>query len=164
MSRKICRRTALRNAAIVRWGDEQRKLDILAELRRSRDQVMKAVETQGLNKSKMHVLAAPTRLRRQICCHPSLVGSDTASGTFETLFELLDPLIADGAESPGLFTIRPDVATPRKGNALYATSIRMCSSRVTKDRQEVVNAFQADAMAGVFLLSQARCGNRTKSY
>ena len=75
-------------------GDEQRKL-YLAELRRSRDQVMKAVETQGLNKSKMHVLAALTRLR-QVCCHPSLVGSDTASGKTETLFELLDPLIADG--------------------------------------------------------------------
>ncbi|HUZ06659.1 MAG TPA: SNF2-related protein, partial [Candidatus Paceibacterota bacterium] len=75
-------------------GDEQRKL-YLAELRRSRDQVMKAVETQGLNKSKMHVLAALTRLR-QVCCHPSLVGSDTASGKTDTLFELLDPLIADG--------------------------------------------------------------------
>src|SRR4029077_17313851 len=47
-------------------GEDQRKL-YLAELRRSRDQVMKAVETQGLNKSKMHVLAALTRLR-QVCC------------------------------------------------------------------------------------------------
>ena len=75
-------------------GDEQRKL-YLAELRRSRDQVMQAVAEQGLNKSKMHVLAALTRLR-QICCHPSLVGSDTASGKTETLFELLDPLVADG--------------------------------------------------------------------
>ena len=75
-------------------GDEQRKL-YLAELRRSRDQVMKVVETQGINKSKMHVLAALTRLR-QICCHPSLVGSDTASGKTDTLFELLDPLVADG--------------------------------------------------------------------
>src|SRR5664279_4413631 len=75
-------------------GDEQRKL-YLAELRRSRDQVMKVVETQGINKSKMHVLAALTRLR-QICCHPSLVGSDTASGKTETLFELLDTLVADG--------------------------------------------------------------------
>ncbi|MGA2854102.1 MAG: DEAD/DEAH box helicase, partial [Verrucomicrobiota bacterium] len=65
-------------------GDEQRKL-YLAELRRSRDQVMKVVETQGINKSKMHVLAALTRLR-QICCHPSLVGSDTASGKTDTLF------------------------------------------------------------------------------
>ena len=33
---------------------------------------------------------------RQVCCHPALVGSNTASGKTETLFELLDPLIADG--------------------------------------------------------------------
>ena len=75
-------------------GDEQRKL-YLAELRRSRDQIMHAVAEQGLNKSKMHVLAALTRLR-QICCHPQLVGSDTASGKTETLFELLDPLVSEG--------------------------------------------------------------------
>ena len=75
-------------------GDEQRKL-YLAELRRSRDQIMQTVAEQGLNKSKMHVLAALTRLR-QICCHPRLVGSDTASGKTETLFELLDPLVAEG--------------------------------------------------------------------
>ena len=93
-------------------GDEQRKL-YLAELRRSRDQVMKAVETQGLNKSKMHVLAALTRLR-QVCCHPSLVGSDTASGKTETLFEFARPAHRGRPESPGLFTIRPNVAAARK--------------------------------------------------
>ena len=40
-------------------GEEQRKL-YLAELRRSRDQVMQAVAKEGLNKSKMPVLAALT--------------------------------------------------------------------------------------------------------
>ena len=52
--------------------DAQRKL-YLAELRRSRDQVMKTMQEKGVAKSKMHVLAALTRLR-QICCHPRLVG------------------------------------------------------------------------------------------
>ncbi|HLP75287.1 MAG TPA: DEAD/DEAH box helicase, partial [Candidatus Paceibacterota bacterium] len=75
-------------------GDEQRKL-YLAELRRSRDQVMQAVAEKGINKSKMHVLAALTRLR-QICCHPRLVGNDSISGKTETLFELLDSLVAEG--------------------------------------------------------------------
>src|SRR5207247_10625029 len=75
-------------------GDEQRKL-YLAELRRSREQVMQTVAEKGLNKSKIHVLAALTRLR-QICCHPHLVGSDSPSGTTETLFELLEPLLAEG--------------------------------------------------------------------
>ncbi len=59
-------------------GDEQRKL-YLAELRRSREQIMKTVAEKGLNKSKMHVLAALTRLR-QICCHPKLVGNDRRVG------------------------------------------------------------------------------------
>ena len=75
-------------------GEEQRKL-YLAELRRSRDQVMKTVAEKGLNKSKIHVLAALTRLR-QICCHPRLVGNDSASGKTEILFELLDSLMAEG--------------------------------------------------------------------
>src|SRR5207237_3853035 len=75
-------------------GDEQRKL-YLAELRRSRELVMKTVEEKGINKSKKHVLAALTRLR-QICCHPKLVGNDSPSGKTETLFELLDSLVAEG--------------------------------------------------------------------
>ncbi len=106
-------------------GDEQRKL-YLAELRRSRDQVMKAVETQGLNKSKMHVLAALTRLR-QICCHPSLVGSDTASGKTDTLFELLDPLVADGQKVLVFSQFVQMLQHPRKANATPATSTRTSS-------------------------------------
>src|SRR6185503_8068575 len=75
-------------------GEAQRKL-YLAELRRSREQVLNAVAEKGLNKSKLHVLAALTRLR-QICCHPMLVGNDSASGKTETLFELLEPLLLEG--------------------------------------------------------------------
>ena len=59
--------------------EEQRKL-YLAELKRSREQVMKAVKQKGVAKSKMHVLAALTRLR-QICCHPGL--SDTGEALFQ---------------------------------------------------------------------------------
>src|SRR5439155_25034100 len=64
-------------------GDEQRKL-YLAELRRSREHVLRTVLEKGLTQSKIHVLAALTRLR-QICCHPKLVGSDALSGKTETL-------------------------------------------------------------------------------
>src|SRR2546430_7289529 len=58
---------------------------------------MQAVAEKGINKSKMHVLAALTRLR-QICCHPKLVGNDSISGKTETLFELLDSLMARSEE------------------------------------------------------------------
>ncbi len=136
-------------------GDEQRKL-YLAELRRSRDQVMKAVETQGLNKSKMHVLAALTRVR-QVCCHPALVGSDTASGKTETLFELLDPLIADGQKVLVFSQFVQMLQLLEKECAVRNIRTHILTGQ-TKDRQEVVNAFQADGKAGVFLLSLRAAG------
>ncbi len=136
-------------------GDEQRKL-YLAELRRSRDQVMKAVEQQGLNKSKMHVLAALTRLR-QVCCHPSLVGSDTASGKTETLFELLDPLIADG-QKVLVFSQFVQMLHLLERECLARQIKTHILTGQTKDRQQVVNAFQSDTSAGVFLLSLRAAG------
>ncbi len=135
--------------------DEQRKL-YLAELRRSREEVMKTVAEKGLHKSQMHVLAALTRLR-QICCHPKLVGNDSPSGKTETLFELLDPLVAEGQKV-----------------LVFSQFVRMlllleaeCAQRQfkthlltgqTKERQEVVNAFQEDPEPAVFLLSLRAAG------
>jgi superfamily II DNA or RNA helicase len=136
-------------------GDEQRKL-YLAELRRSRDQVMQAVATQGLNKSKMHVLAALTRLR-QICCHPKLVGNDSLSGKTETLFELLDSLVAEGqkvlvfSQFVQMLELLEKECRTRNINTHILTG-------QTKDRQEVVNAFQNDTNPGVFLLSLRAAG------
>jgi superfamily II DNA or RNA helicase len=136
-------------------GDEQRKL-YLAELRRSRDQIMQAVAEQGLNKSKMHVLAALTRLR-QICCHPQLVGSDTASGKTETLFELLDPLVSEGEKVLvfSQFVQMLHLLEKECGERQIKTHIL---TGQTKDRQQVVNAFQSDTSAGVFLLSLRAAG------
>ncbi|HAO80500.1 MAG TPA: serine/threonine protein phosphatase [Verrucomicrobia subdivision 3 bacterium] len=136
-------------------GDEQRKL-YLAELRRSRDQIQQAVAEQGLNKSKMHVLAALTRLR-QVCCHPSLVGSDTASGKTETLFELLDTLVADGQKVLVFSQFVQMLQILEK--ECHARNIRthMLTGQ-TKDRQQVVNDFQQETGACVFLLSLRAAG------
>ncbi len=136
-------------------SDEQRKL-YLAELRRSREQIMQAVAEQGLNKSKMHVLAALTRLR-QVCCHPQLVGNDTPSGKTETLFELLEPLLAEGqkvlvfSQFVQMLHILEKECRARQINTHILTG-------QTKDRQAVVNAFQDDATPGVFLLSLRAAG------
>ena len=136
-------------------GDEQRKL-YLAELRRSRDQVMKAVETQGLNKSKMHVLAALTRLR-QVCCHPSLVGSDTASGKTETLFELLDSLVADG-QKVLVFSQFVQMLHLLEKECVTRNIRTHILTGQTKDRQQVVADFQKETGACVFLLSLRAAG------
>jgi thymidine kinase len=136
-------------------GDEQRKL-YLAELRRSRDQVMQVVAEKGINKSKIHVLAALTRLR-QICCHPKLVGNDSVSGKTETLFELLDPLLEEGQKVLvfSQFVQMLELLQKECGERQIRTHIL---TGQTKDRQEVVNAFQNDSNAGVFLLSLRAAG------
>jgi SNF2-related domain/Helicase conserved C-terminal domain len=136
-------------------GDEQRKL-YLAELRRSREQVMKTVAEKGLNKSKIHVLAALTRLR-QICCHPRLVGNDSVSGKTETLFELLDSLVAEGqkvllfSQFVQMLKLLEEECHQRQFSTHILTG-------QTKDRQEVVSAFQNDPNPAVFLLSLRAAG------
>jgi len=136
-------------------GEGQRKL-YLAELRRSRELVMKTVAEKGLNKSKIHVLAALTRLR-QICCHPKLVGSDALSGKTETLFELLDSLLAEGQKALlfSQFVQMLDLLEQECRSRQIRTHLL---TGQTKDRQEVVSAFQADPNASVFLLSLRAAG------
>jgi hypothetical protein len=136
-------------------GDEQRKL-YLAELRRSREQITQAVAEQGLNKSKMHVLAALTRLR-QICCHPQLVGSDTASGKTETLFELLDPLVSEGQKVLVFSQFVQMLHLLEKECQTRQIKTHILTGQ-TKDRQQVVSAFQGDTGPGVFLLSLRAAG------
>jgi SNF2 family DNA or RNA helicase len=136
-------------------GDTQRKL-YLAELRRSREQVMQTVAEKGLNKSKIHVLAALTRLR-QICCHPHLVSSDSPSGKTETLFELLEPLLAQG-QKVLLFSQFVQMLKLLEAEC----NLRQIPTHVltgeTKDRQSVVQKFQDDPSAAVFLLSLRAAG------
>ncbi len=136
-------------------GEPQRKL-YLAELRRSREQVQQVIQQKGLAKSKIHVLAALTRLR-QICCHPSLVGNDSASGKTDTLFELLEPLIAEGQKVLvfSQFVQMLKLIETECRQRQYPTYIL---TGETKDRQEIVQAFQNDPNAAVFLLSLRAAG------
>ncbi|HZV34851.1 MAG TPA: DEAD/DEAH box helicase, partial [Verrucomicrobiae bacterium] len=136
-------------------GDDQRKL-YLAELRRSREQVMQTVAEKGLNQSKIHVLAALTRLR-QICCHPQLVGNDAVSGKTETLFELLDPLVTDG-QKVLVFSQFVQVLKLLETECQKRGVRTHLLTGQTKQRQEVVSAFQNDPNPAVFLLSLRAAG------
>jgi len=136
-------------------GDEQRKL-YLAELRRSREKVMQTVAEKGVAKSKIHVLAALTRLR-QICCHPDLVGNDSASGKTETLFELLEPLLAEGQKVLVFSQFVQMLQLLEKECRQRQIPTHILTGE-TKDRQEVVNGFQNDSNAAVFLLSLRAAG------
>ena len=136
-------------------GEEQRKL-YLAELRRSRDLVMKTVEEKGINQSKIHVLAALTRLR-QICCHPKLVGNDSASGKTETLFELLDSLVAEGQKVLVFSQFVQMLQLLEAECRQHQINTHILTGQ-TKDRQQVVSNFQNDPSAAVFLLSLRAAG------
>jgi hypothetical protein len=136
-------------------GEAQRKL-YLAELRRSREQVLQTVAERGIKGSTIHVLAALTRLR-QICCHPHLVGDDDASGKTETLFELLEPLRAENQK----------VLLFSQFVQMLRILERECAARQipthiltgeTKDRQAVTQAFHDDTRGAVFLLSLRAAG------
>jgi hypothetical protein len=136
-------------------GEDQRKL-YLAELRRSREQVFQTVAERGLSQSKIHVLAALTRLR-QICCHPQLVGNDAASGKTETLFELLDPLLTHG-QKVLVFSQFVQVLKLLEQECQQRQIRTHLLTGQTKQRQDVVNAFQSDPNAAVFLLSLRAAG------
>ena len=136
-------------------GEAQRKL-YLAELRRSREQVHKAVNDKGLANSKIHVLAALTRLR-QICCHPQLVGNDSPSGKTETLFELLEPLLAEG-QKVLLFSQFVRMLKLLETECMQREIPTHILSGETKNRHEVVQTFQNDPKASVFLLSLRAAG------
>jgi hypothetical protein len=136
-------------------GEAQRKL-YLSELRRSRDQIMNTVAEKGLAQSKIHVLAALTRLR-QICCHPQLVGSDAISGKTETLFELLEPLLAEG-QKVLVFSQFVQMLNLLEQECKARHIPTHMLTGATKQRQDVVQDFQADSQAGVFLLSLRAAG------
>jgi superfamily II DNA or RNA helicase len=136
-------------------GEAQRKL-YLAELRRSREQLMATVAERGLNRSTMHVLAALTRLR-QICCHPQLVGNDAASGKTETLFELLEPLLAENQKVLVFSQFVQMLRILEKDCAARQIPTRILTGQ-TKDRQEVMQAFQNETAGTVFLLSLRAAG------
>jgi superfamily II DNA or RNA helicase len=136
-------------------GEAQRKL-YLAELRRSREQISQIVAEKGINKSKMHVLAALTRLR-QICCHPILVGNDTHSGKTETLFELLEPLLAQNHKVL-LFSQFVQMLKILEAECKTRQIPTHILTGETKERQAVVQAFQNDPNPGVFLLSLRAAG------
>ena len=136
-------------------GEAQRRL-YLAELRRSREQVMQTVAENGLAKSKIHVLAALTRLR-QICCHPQLVGNDSLSGKTDTLFELLEPLLQEGQKVLIFSQFVQMLRLLESECRLRQISTHILTGE-TKERQTVVQNFQDDGKAAVFLLSLRAAG------
>jgi SNF2 family DNA or RNA helicase len=107
----------------------------------------------GIDRNKISILAVLTRLR-QICCHPALVGGriDVGSGKFEGLFDVLEPLLAEGHKvlvfSQFVECLKLIAPALRARGIGYHT----LTGQTTK-RPEVVAAFENDPEPCVFLIS-----------
>ena len=131
----------------------QRKL-YLAELMRGRATVdrLKA-SPDGVMGHKLEILAALTRLR-QVCCHPTLVGGreHLGSGKFDALFEILEPLLAEGRKvlvfSQFVECLKLLAAEMKPRGIGYHMLIG-----ATTRRETVVGAFETDPVPCVFLIS-----------
>jgi superfamily II DNA or RNA helicase len=131
----------------------QRQLYAAELLDARRTIAMMSADPEALRRNKLSILTALTRLR-QICCHPALVGGAEAvgSGKFEALFELLEPLLAEGHKVLlfSQFVRCLDLLAAemnRRGIRFHTLTGK------TTRRDEVVRAFTDDPQAGVFLIS-----------
>jgi SNF2 family DNA or RNA helicase len=131
----------------------QRKL-YLAELMRGRATMERLkASPDGVLQHKFEILVALTRLR-QVCCHPALVGGreGLGSGKFDALFEILEPLLAEGRK---VLVFSQFVECLK----LLAASMKSRGIRhhvltgATTKREAVITAFETDPEPCVFLIS-----------
>jgi superfamily II DNA or RNA helicase len=122
----------------------------------SRKEVLEAVGTQGIAKSRMVVLTALLRLR-QVCCDLRLlkledIKPDNASGKLEMFSELLEEVI-DGGHRVLVFSQFVGMLTLLK-ERLAEEGIEYCYlDGSTTDRAKVVEEFQTNTAIPVFLIS-----------
>jgi hypothetical protein len=119
-----------------------------------RETLLNRVQTQGLAKSKMHVLEALLRLR-QAACHPGLIDPkqvDQPSAKLETLMDQLDELRQEGHKALVFSQFTSFLAIVRK--RLDEAGIRYeYLDGSTRDRQARVESFQNDPEIPLFLIS-----------
>jgi len=131
---------------------DQRKLYLL-ELERARALMARLITPKEVRQSRIEILSVLTRLR-QICCHPALVGGKPSfgSGKFDALFELLEPLLAEGHKVL-LFSQFVECLKLLDQEMEARGIVRHMLTGSTTRREEVVTAFESDPDPCVFLIS-----------
>ncbi len=127
-----------------------------AVLKEVRAQVMNEVERQGMGKAHIQILAGLTRLR-QAACDPRLLGlprdfSDDDSGKLQALRELVQTSVAGGHRVLVFSQFVSMLTLIRRALEEDGVGYEYLDGS-TKDRQAVVERFQRDAGAPVFLIS-----------
>ncbi len=126
-------------------------LEVLA---RSRQTVMELLDTQGLDKSRMHVLEALLRLR-QAACHPGLVDParvSLPSAKLDALIPTLAEIIEEGHKAVVFSQFTSFLALVRE--RLEAGGLKYeYLDGATRNRQERVDNFQSATGPSLFLVS-----------
>src|SRR3954447_11580467 len=125
------------------------------ELRKHyRESLLARVQSQGMAKSKMHVLEALLRLR-QAACHPGLIDikrSGEPSAKLDVLMDQLEELREEGHKALVFSQFTSLLAIVR--SRLDAAEIKYeYLDGATRNREAHVEAFQNDADCGLFLIS-----------
>ena len=118
-----------------------------------RAQLLGMIEESGMNDARMKILEGLLRLR-QICIHPALVEPtyNKVAAKFEILMETLETLQSEGHKalvfSQFVQTLKLLETEMKKAGFTYSYL-----DGKTKNRQDVVDAFQTDSSVSFFLIS-----------
>jgi SNF2 family DNA or RNA helicase len=125
------------------------------ELRKHyRETLLARVQTQGIGKSRMHVLEALLRLR-QAACHPGLLDvrrSSEPSAKLDVLMDQLDELRQEGHKALVFSQFTSLLAIVRSRLDAAAIPYEYLDG-ATRHREGHVDAFQNDPACGLFLIS-----------
>ena len=125
-----------------------------------RESLLKRVGSDGLKKSKMHVLEALLRLR-QASCHPGLLDKKKIgqpSSKLDSLFEQLGEVLDGGHKALVFSQFTSLLAIVRKHLDKQGTVYEYLDGR-TSNRQAKVERFQTDTDCPLFLISLKAGGN-----
>jgi hypothetical protein len=119
-----------------------------------RASLLRRVEADGLERSKIHVLEALLRLR-QAACHPALIDpvrAGAASAKLDTLLTLLGEVLEEGHKVLVFSQFTRLLALVRARLEAQGVTYEYLDGR-TRDRAARVERFQTDAACPVFLVS-----------
>ncbi|MEZ5356160.1 MAG: SNF2-related protein [Bryobacteraceae bacterium] len=116
--------------------------------------LLSRVDTQGLAKSKMHVLEALLRLR-QAACHPGLLDAKRkgdSSAKLDALMGHLESVLGEGHKALVFSQFTSLLAIVRNRLDKNKVTYEYLDGQ-TRNREECVHRFQNDADCGLFLVS-----------
>ncbi len=119
-----------------------------------RSEILAAVDTQGLNRSKIKVLEGLLRLR-QVACHPELVGvAGSSSGKLEELIKTVLEVVAEGHKALVFSQFTKFLALIRQRLEAQGVAHAYLDGRTpAKEREKRVAAFQDPGGPPVFCIS-----------